>query len=97
MGVGSTHVEAIEAIYNTKMETKEFRAKYENLFDLFEEMDRELFTILLDKTEGEAFDKANSVMGMDFGRLSSFMLGFPGPLLVISGNNNGFKKRMIIR
>ena len=47
------------------MEQKEFQAKYNNLFDQFEEMDRELFTVLLEKTEGEAFDKVNSVIHGD--------------------------------
>ena len=65
MDMGSTHAEAIEAIYHKKMEQREFQAKYENLFDLFEEMDRELFTVLLEKTEGEAFDKVNSVIHGD--------------------------------
>ena len=41
MDDGSTHADAIEAIYHKKMEGKEFQVKYENLFDLFEEMDRE--------------------------------------------------------
>ena len=62
---GSTHADAIEAIYHKKMEEKEFQSRYENLFDLFEEMDRELFTILLEKTDGEAFAKVNSVIHGD--------------------------------
>ena len=37
---GSTHADAIEAIYHKKMEQKEFQVKYENLFDVFEEMER---------------------------------------------------------
>ena len=40
MDMGSTHAGAIEAIYHKKMEQREFQTKYENVLDLFEEMDR---------------------------------------------------------
>ena len=85
MDDGSTHADAIEAIYHKKMEEKEFQAKYENLVDVFEEMDRELFTILLAKTDGEAFAKViPSFTGTDCGPLSSFTPGSPGQLKLAS-------------
>ena len=65
MGDGTSHADAIESIYNDKMESKEFQGSYEQLVDLFSEMDRDLWTILLEKTDGEAYDKVNSVIQGD--------------------------------
>ena len=62
---GTSHADAIESIYNDKMETKKIQGSYEQLVDLFAEMDRDLWTILLEKTDGEAYDKINSVIQGD--------------------------------
>ena len=49
MGDGTSHADAIEAIYNDKMEKQEFESKLKQLVDIFEEMDRDVWTILLEK------------------------------------------------
>ena len=59
------HADASEAIYHEKMEKAEFHGKYETLFDMFEGMDKDLWTVLLEKTDGEAYDKINSVIQGD--------------------------------
>ena len=65
MADGTSHADAIEATYNEKMEKEEFQGTYEQLVDIFEEMDRDLWTILLEKTDSEAYDKISSVIQGD--------------------------------
>ena len=61
LDLGANTQEAIVTLYNAKLEKNEFKRKFDTIDGKLEELDSELWSVLVEKTEGEAYDKVQAV------------------------------------